>query len=78
MAPQTPANVQPAAARNHDIQKKQRGRLALGIGNHAQRVGKGAHRESRRLQVVPDEPLNIKVVFKDEYGLVQIFLSTGR
>jgi hypothetical protein len=61
-------------ARDHDVQHKQSGTLALGIGDHSRAVGIDAHCEAVVLQVMANEAGNIGIVFDDEdawfHGLI--------
>ena len=68
---QAPANVEAVAAGNHDVEQKQRGRLALGIGNEVGGGVKQARLKARRFKVMLHQPGNIGVVFQNKYGLAQ-------
>jgi hypothetical protein len=65
------ADVEAIAAGDHDVQQKERGRLALGVGNE---VGGGV-KEPRRvagcLQVMLHQTRDVGVVFQNKNGLAQ-------
>jgi len=71
VAAQTAADIEAIAARHHDVQQKQRGRLALGVRNH---VGGGVKKPRGKpsgFQVMLYQPRNISVVFQHKNGLAQ-------
>ena len=68
---QPAAEVKAIAARHHDIQQKQRRRLPLGIGKNLTDRQIGANGKTGALQVVLDQPGDIRVVFQHKNRLTQ-------
>ncbi len=71
MRAQAAADIEAVSAGNHDVQQKQSGRLALGVGNQ---VGGGVKQPRCKpggFQVMLHQPRNIGVVFQYKYGLAQ-------
>ena len=67
----TPAHVEAVSTGNHDVEKEERRRLALGVRNE---IGGGKVRldtESRRFKVMLHKPRNIGVIFQHKNGLAQ-------
>ena len=52
MVPQPAADVEAVAAGNHDVEEKEHGRLALGVGDQICRSDIGADRKARCLQMM--------------------------
>ena len=71
MVAQSAADVQTVAAGNHDVQQKERGRLALGVGNKVSRGMEDAGRKTRRLQMMLNETGDVRVVLKHKNYLAQ-------
>ena len=71
MIAQAAADVEAVAAGNHDVEEKQGGRLALGVGNEIGRGVKEACLKARSFKVMLHEPGYIGVVFQNKYGLAQ-------
>ncbi len=71
MIAQPPANIQPVTARNHDVQKKQRRRLTLGVGNEIGGRVIDAGRKTSRLQMMLNETGDIRIVLKHKNSLTQ-------
>jgi hypothetical protein len=78
MIAQTAANIEAVTAGNHDVQEKQRGRPALGVGNEIGGGVKEACFKARRLKMMLHQPGYIGVVFQNKYGLAQNHQSSSR
>ena len=71
MIAQAAANIEAVAAGNHDVEKKESGRLALGVGNEIGGGVKQACFKARRFKMMLHQPGDIGVVFQNKYGLAQ-------
>ena len=71
MIAQPAADIQPIAARNHDIQQKQCRSLPLRIRNKVGRSMEDAGSKTRRLQMMLNETGNIRVILKHKNNLAQ-------
>src|SRR5580698_10958960 len=68
---QAAANIKPVAAGNHNVEKKERGRLALRIGNEIGGGVKETGLKTCRLKMMLHQPGYIGFVFQNKYGLAQ-------
>ncbi len=71
MRPQPPANVQPIASGNHDVEQEKCRRLTLGIGNHVTGCMENSGCKSSGLKMMLHQPRYVGVVFQYKYGLAQ-------
>ncbi len=63
---------------NHDVEHKECGTLALGVGDHGRAVGIDADRKTFVLQVMANEAGNIGIVFDDEDAWFHGLIVTNR
>ena len=71
MAAQPPANVEAVSTGNHDVEKKECGWLAFGVGNDIGRGAEDFHSEAGGFQVMLYQAGDICIIFKNEYCLAQ-------
>ena len=71
MAAQPPADVESIAAGHHDVQQKQRGRFALGVGNQVSGSAVQARRKTGCFQVMLHQARDVGVIFQYKNGLAQ-------
>jgi hypothetical protein len=74
MAAQATAHVETVASGNHDIQKKKRRRLALGIRHKVCWSAVDPYAETGRFQMMLYQTGNIRIIFQNAYALAQIVL----
>ena len=78
IAAQTAAHIEAVSARNHDVQKEEHGRLALGVGDQVCRGAVDAYTKTCGFQMMLYQTGNIRIIFEDAYGLTQLDLPQLR
>ena len=74
---QPAAKVQPVSARDHDVQQKKCGRLALGVRDQLGGREIGADGETGALQVILDKPRDVDLILQHNDRLTQAVLILG-
>jgi hypothetical protein len=68
---QAAADVEAVTAGNHDVEEKQDGGLALGVGDESRGSCVDAGRETGGFEVMLDETRDVGVILKHKHGLAQ-------
>ena len=66
-------SIETIAAGNHNVEQKERGRLAFRILNDAADAAVEPYLEAGRFKVMPHQPGDVRVIFQHENGLIQSF-----